>query len=119
MGIYEQYQDELKSNPRRWLVTGAAGFIGSNLVEKLLLLEQEVVGLDNFATGHQRNLEDVRSQVGEKVWSKFSLLTEDIRDPSYPGGLGNKRPKKRMPPSKAGLNLITRTNKVSQKRYEF
>lgn len=63
-----------------WLVTGAAGFIGSNLTEALLRLGQEVVGLDNFATGHQRNLDDVRAQVGEEAWRQFHFVEGDIVD---------------------------------------
>src|SRR5687767_10852429 len=69
------------SNVRgRWLVTGAAGFIGSNIVETLLAAGQEVVGLDNFATGHRSNLEDVEAAVGDKAWSLFQLVEADIRD---------------------------------------
>ncbi|GAA4008155.1 SDR family oxidoreductase [Sphingomonas humi] len=71
---------DLKSRPRRWLVTGAAGFIGSNLVESLLRLDQEVVGLDNFATGHQRNLEELLAAVTPEQAARFRLLTGDIRD---------------------------------------
>ncbi len=63
-----------------WLVTGAAGFIGSNLVEALLKLDQRVVGLDNFSTGHRRNLDEVRGLVTAKQWAGFSLLEADIRD---------------------------------------
>jgi UDP-N-acetylglucosamine/UDP-N-acetylgalactosamine 4-epimerase len=70
----------LTQNRFRWLVTGAAGFIGSNLVETLLLLGQEVRGLDNFATGHQRNLDEVRERVGEARWRQFSFDEGDIRD---------------------------------------
>ena len=58
-----QVVEQLKSNRQRWLVTGAAGFIGSNLVEALLRLNQSVVGLDNFSTGHQRNLDQVQALV--------------------------------------------------------
>ncbi len=64
----------------RWLVTGAAGFIGSNLVETLLVLGQDVRGMDNFATGHQRNLDEIRSRVGEARWRNFSFQQADIRD---------------------------------------
>lgn len=77
---FSQLQDDLRARPRRWLVTGAAGFIGSNLVEALLRLNQEVVGLDNFATGHQRNLDEVRSLVSAEEWSRFRFLERDIRD---------------------------------------
>ena len=57
--------------PRSWLVTGAAGFIGSGLVEALLSADQQVVGLDNFSTGKRTNLEDVRARVGEGRWRQF------------------------------------------------
>ena len=66
----------------RWLVTGVAGFIGSNLLEALLALGQEVVGLDNFLTGHRRNLDEVRRKVGEDAWSRFRFIEGDIRDRS-------------------------------------
>ena len=65
---------------RAWLVTGAAGFIGSNLVEALLRLGQRVVGLDNFSTGFRHNLEQVRAAVGAGAWSRFALIEGDIRD---------------------------------------
>lgn len=65
---------------RRWLVTGAAGFIGSNLVETLLLLGQEVCGMDNFSTGHRRNLDEIRKSVGPARWARFTMLEADIRD---------------------------------------
>ncbi len=64
-----------------WLVTGVAGFIGSNLAEALLSLGQEVVGLDNFATGHRRNLDLVRSAVGDAAWQRFRFIEGDIADP--------------------------------------
>jgi UDP-N-acetylglucosamine 4-epimerase len=79
---YEEVQQTLLQCPRRWLVTGAAGFIGSNLVETLLRLNQQVVGLDNFATGHQRNLDQVRALVGEQTWSRFTFIEGDIRLPA-------------------------------------
>ena len=71
---------ELALSPRRWLVTGGAGFIGSNLVEALLKLDQEVVCLDNFATGHRRNLDEVEDIVGPERWRRFELIEGDIRD---------------------------------------
>ena len=67
-------------NNTRWLVTGVAGFIGSHLLEKLLSNDQEVVGLDNFSTGHRTNLDDVKSRVSSEQWQKFSFLEGDIRD---------------------------------------
>lgn len=73
--------EELRARPRRWLVTGAAGFIGSHLVERLLGLGQKVVGLDNFSTGRARNLADVRARVGESAWSGFHLVEADLCAP--------------------------------------
>ncbi|MCY9875221.1 NAD-dependent epimerase/dehydratase family protein, partial [Vibrio natriegens] len=78
---YEQIQQELVESPKTWLVTGVAGFIGSNLLEKLLKLNQTVVGLDNFATGHQYNLDEVKSLVSEAQWDRFTFIEGDIRDP--------------------------------------
>ncbi|APA71357.1 Vi polysaccharide biosynthesis protein VipB/TviC [Janthinobacterium sp. 1_2014MBL_MicDiv] len=66
--------------PRRWLVTGAAGFIGSHLMETLLKLGQQVRGLDNFMTGHRHNLEQVRASVGEEAWRRCDFLEADIRE---------------------------------------
>jgi len=76
---YEELKARLSANSRAWLVTGAAGFIGSNLVETLLRLGQRVVGLDNFATGHQRNLDEVRALVGAEQWANFRFVEGDIR----------------------------------------
>jgi len=70
----------LRAHPRRWLVTGSAGFIGSHLVEALLRQNQEVVSLDNFATGHRRNLDEVRAAVGAEAWRRHRLITADIAD---------------------------------------
>ncbi|MGL1956591.1 MAG: GDP-mannose 4,6-dehydratase [Colwellia sp.] len=79
MTRYHQIKTELKSAPKTWLITGCAGFIGSNLLETLLLLDQKVIGLDNFATGHQHNLEEVKSQVSNEQWANFSFIKGDIR----------------------------------------
>ena len=70
----------LRGAPRHWLVTGAAGFIGSNLVEALLRNDQTVVGLDNFATGHRHNLDHVRKSVTPRQWSGLNFVEGDIRD---------------------------------------
>src|SRR5690625_5162181 len=70
----------LRARPRRWLVTGCAGFIGSNLLEALLAAGQEVVGLDNFATGHRHNLDEVQRNVGAEAWARFRFIEGDIRD---------------------------------------
>lgn len=77
---YDSVQSRLVQAPRKWLVTGVAGFIGSNLLQKLLQLGQQVVGLDNFSTGYRRNLEDVRSCVSPETWGRFRLIEGDIRD---------------------------------------
>lgn len=79
MSRYLQICETLQSNPRTWLITGVAGFIGSNLLETLLKLEQRVVGLDNFATGHQYNLDEVRASVSTEQWSRFEFIQGDIR----------------------------------------
>jgi UDP-N-acetylglucosamine 4-epimerase len=80
----DRQQDDLASRlskvSGRWLVTGAAGFIGSNLVEALLAAGQQVIGLDNFATGHRSNLDEARAAVGEDKWARFELIEADIRD---------------------------------------
>ncbi len=78
MSRYEEVRGSLLERPRTWLVTGAAGFIGSNLVESLLRLDQRVVGLDNFATGHRRNLDEVRRNVSPGA--QFKFIEGDIRN---------------------------------------
>lgn len=79
MTPYQQTLDKLRLNQKTWLITGVAGFIGSNLLETLLKLNQRVVGLDNFATGHQRNLDEVQTLVPPEQWANFQLITGDIR----------------------------------------
>jgi UDP-N-acetylglucosamine 4-epimerase len=81
MTQYEEVQELLRARPRTWLVTGVAGFIGSHLLEALLGLNQRVVGLDNFATGSKRNLEEVSARVGSAAFANFRFLEGDIRDP--------------------------------------
>lgn len=80
MTAYEAIQLTLRSAPKRWLVTGVAGFIGSNLLEVLLKLDQKVVGLDNLSTGYQRNLDEVRSLVTPAQWANFEFIQGDIRN---------------------------------------
>ncbi len=72
-------EQHLREHRYHWLVTGAAGFIGSNLVEALLKLNQRVTGLDNFATGHQHNLDQVRGLVDAAQWRDFTFIEGDIR----------------------------------------
>lgn len=76
----EKTSDQLRSEPKTWLITGVAGFIGSNLLEHLLRLDQRIVGLDNFSTGKRVNLDEVRNSVAESQWQKFSFVEGDIRD---------------------------------------
>jgi UDP-N-acetylglucosamine 4-epimerase len=80
MSAYTELQTRLAADPKTWLITGVAGFIGSNLLETLLKLNQRVVGLDNFATGYQRNLDEVRSLVTSTQWAKFQFIQGDIRN---------------------------------------
>jgi UDP-N-acetylglucosamine 4-epimerase len=77
---YADVQESLRQAPRRWLITGVAGFIGSNLLEALLRLGQTVTGLDNFSTGHRHNLQQVEQLVGPEAWSRFTMIEGDIRD---------------------------------------
>ena len=79
MAYYTELQSRLIADPKNWLVTGVAGFIGSNLLETLLKLNQRVVGLDNFSTGHQRNLDEVKTLVNLGQWKNFQFIEGDIR----------------------------------------
>lgn len=78
--IYEKVKANLLNEPKTWLITGVAGFIGSNLLETLLLLNQKVVGLDNFATGFQHNLDEVQGLVSDDQWQRFTFIEGDIRN---------------------------------------
>ncbi len=78
---YDNIRAALRAKPRRWLLTGAAGFIGSHLLEALLQLGQTVVGLDNLCTGRRTNLEAVRTAVGEEAWQNFRLIEASVADP--------------------------------------
>lgn len=80
MTAFDDLQALLKTEQSTWLITGIAGFIGSNLLETLLKLNQRVVGLDNFATGHQRNLDEVQSLVTPAQWQNFCFINGDIRN---------------------------------------
>ena len=71
---YQEVIASLREEPKRWLVTGCAGFIGSNILETLLALGQKVVGLDNFSTGYQHNLDEVQKTVGGDKWANFSFI---------------------------------------------
>jgi UDP-N-acetylglucosamine 4-epimerase len=76
---YESLKQQLRTEPKTWLITGVAGFIGSNLLEALLKLNQRVIGLDNFSTGHQRNLDEVKTLVTPQQWAGFNFIEGDIR----------------------------------------
>jgi UDP-N-acetylglucosamine 4-epimerase len=69
---------DMRAQPKNWAITGVAGFIGSNLLETLLRLDQHVIGLDNFATGSRRNLDEVRRIVNEEQWMRFNFIDGDI-----------------------------------------
>ena len=80
MNRYETVRTQLQAAPKIWLITGVAGFIGSNLLEHLLKLDQTVVGLDNFSTGKRSNLNEVRSLISENQWQRFRFVEGDIRE---------------------------------------
>lgn len=73
-------RDALRRQPRRWLVTGSAGFIGSHLLQELLTLGQHVASLDNFATGFRRNLEEIRGALGAETWRRHTFIEADVAD---------------------------------------
>jgi UDP-N-acetylglucosamine 4-epimerase len=77
---YKKLKQELQKSPRSWVITGVAGFIGSNLLETLLKLDQKIIGIDNFSTGHQHNLDAVQLLVSAEQWQGFRFLNMDIRD---------------------------------------
>ncbi|GHB57385.1 UDP-GlkcNAc C4 epimerase WbpP [Psychrosphaera saromensis] len=80
MTKYQEIKNNLELEPKTWLITGVAGFIGSNLLEQLLSLGQKIIGLDNFATGHQHNLDEVQSLVSSEQWENFTFIKGDIRN---------------------------------------
>ena len=77
---YEIAREKLLNKSFLWLITGVAGFIGSNLLESLLKLNQHVIGIDNFSTGHTNNLIEVRHLVNSNQWGNFKFYEGDIRD---------------------------------------
>src|SRR5258708_21061796 len=79
MAIYEGVQERVKAATRTWRVTGAAGFIGSHLLEALLKLDQRVTGLDNFSSGNRGNLAQVKYAVTASQWKNFRFVEGDIR----------------------------------------
>lgn len=81
MSRYQEVRQHLRVNCYHWLITGVAGFIGSNLLESLLELNQQVTGLDNFSTGHRHNLDQVQQSVGPERWHHFHFVEGDIRKP--------------------------------------
>lgn len=80
MSAFSSLRENLETSPTSWLITGVAGFIGSNLLEALLKLNQKVVGLDNFLTGYRKNLDMVRAACGEAAWKNFTFIEGDIRN---------------------------------------
>ena len=77
---FELVKEEIINNPKTWLITGVAGFIGSNILEELLSLNQKVIGLDNLSTGHLTNLDDVRNSLPKAQWDNFEFIEGDIRN---------------------------------------
>ena len=79
MPHYQELKKLMPAKPTTWLITGVAGFIGSNLLEALLKMDQTVIGLDNFATGHQHNLDEIQSSISTEQWARFCFIEGDIR----------------------------------------
>jgi UDP-N-acetylglucosamine 4-epimerase len=77
---YNKIKKNLRNNQKTWLITGVAGFIGSNLAEALLKLNQKVISLDNFSTGHRYNLEHIQNSVTVEEWRNFTFIEGDITD---------------------------------------
>ena len=86
---YDDARRQLKSTPRTWAISGAAGFIGSNLSERPLKLDQRVTGLDNFANGHERNLDEVKQLVEPVQGARFDFLEDDVCKGFGPGCLAD------------------------------
>jgi UDP-N-acetylglucosamine/UDP-N-acetylgalactosamine 4-epimerase len=80
MTKYQDIQQYLRGHQHHWMITGVAGFIGSNLLEALLKLNQKVTGLDNFLAGYRHNLEQVKELVGPEAWRNFNFIEGDIRN---------------------------------------
>jgi UDP-N-acetylglucosamine 4-epimerase len=78
MRTYDQIMTEIIDSPKTWLISGVAGFVGSNLLEALLKLKQRVIGIDNFSTGYRRNLDEVKSLVSQSDWKNFNFIEGDI-----------------------------------------
>ena len=81
MNAFDRLASSLLAQPRRWLVTGVAGFIGSNLLQSLLRARPDGDGLDNFATGHRANLDEVRASVSPERWARFRFVEGDVASP--------------------------------------
>ena len=79
MSRFDEVKEQLRAEPKTWVITGVAGFIGSNLLEALLSLNQRVVGLDNLSTGYLRNLDEVQALVRPEQWADFQFIEGDIR----------------------------------------
>ena len=80
MSDYNNLKNHLLTNQHIWLITGVAGFIGSNLLEQLLNLNQIIIGMDNLSTGKKKNLDDIKNSCSDKLWSNFTFIEGDICD---------------------------------------